>query len=57
MRFLNLDLNKLSEKLPKYIMRILAPSPATSSTSLSSKTLGRDLEDMSSLDEVPDVGS
>ena len=57
MRFLNLDLDKLSEKLPKYIMSILAPSPATSSTSLSSKTLGRDLEDMSSLDEVPDVGS
>ena len=48
---------KLSENLHKYIMSILAPSPATSSTSLSSKTLGRDLEDMWSLDEVPDVGS
>ena len=48
---------KLLEKLPGYITNILATSPATSSTSLSSKTLGRDLEDMSSLDEVPDVGS
>ena len=48
---------KLLEKLPRYIMSILATSPATSSTSLFSNTLGRDLEDMSSPDEVPDVGS
>ena len=36
---------KLSEKFSRDIMSILTPSPAPSSTSLSSKTPGRDLED------------
>ena len=51
---------KLSVKLLLDIMStltVLIPSPTPSRTSVSSKTLGRDLEDMLSLDEVPDVGS
>ena len=48
---------KLSVMLPRDIMSTLTPSPALSSTFMSSKTPGRDLEDRWSLDEVPDVGS
>ena len=48
---------KLSVKLPMDIMSTLTSSPAPSRTSMSSKTPGRDLEDMWSLEEVPDVGS
>ena len=48
---------KLSAKLPRDIMSILAPSPAPSRTFSSSKTPERDLEDGWSLDGVPDVGS
>ena len=48
---------KLLVKLPRDILRILTPSLAPSRTSLSSKTPGRDIEDMQSLDKLPDVGS
>ena len=48
---------KLSVKLPWDILGTLTPSLASSITSLSSKTPGRDLEVMQSLDKLPDVGS
>ena len=48
---------KLSVKLPWDILGTLTPSLASSITSLSSKTPGRDLEDRWSLDKLPDVGS
>ena len=47
----------LSAKLPREIMITLTPSTAPSRTSKSSKTPGRDFEDMWSLDEVAEVGS
>ena len=39
------------------IISTMPPSPAQSRTSMSSKTIGRDLEVRWSLDEVLDVGS
>ena len=48
---------KLSVKLPWDILVTLTPYLASSRTSLSSKTPGRDLEEMKSLDKVPDVKS
>ena len=48
---------KLSVKLPVDVPNILTPSPPRSGPSMSSKTLGRDLEDRLSLDKVPEVGS
>ena len=48
---------KLSVKLPWGILSTLTPSPAPSRTSLSSMTPGKDLEEILSLDEVPDVRS
>ena len=48
---------KLLEKLLKDDSYHLTPPPGSSGTSMSSKTPGRDLEDMGILDRVPDVGS
>ena len=48
---------KLSEELSKGILSTLTPSPASSRTSLSSKTPVRDMKDRCSLDKVSDVGS
>ena len=48
---------KLSVKLPIDGMSVLTKSPAPSRTFMPSKTSGRDLEDMWSLDELPEVGS
>ena len=48
---------KLSVNLPWDILVTLTPSLASSRTSLSSKTPGRDLEDLWSLYKLPDVGS
>ena len=48
---------KLSVKLPWDILGTLTPSLASSRISLSSKTPGRDFDDMGSLDKHPYVGS
>ena len=48
---------KISQKLPKNATSYLTPSPGSSGTSMSSKAPGRDLEEMWSLDWLPDVHS
>ena len=48
---------KLSGKLPMGCPSPLTPFPTLSGTSMSSKTPGRDLKDMGSLDRVQDVWS
>ena len=50
-------LMKLSGKLPMGCPSPLTPFPTLSGTSMSSKTPGRDLKDMGSLDRVQDVWS
>ena len=48
---------KLFVKLPVVVPKLLIPSPPMSGTSMSSKTPGREFEDMLMLDKVPEVGS
>ena len=50
-------LMQLSQKLPMDAPSYMTPSPCSSGSSMSSKTPGRDLVDMWSLDRVPDVQS
>jgi len=48
---------KLSQKLLMDVLSLLTPSPGSSGISMSSETLGRDLEYRCSIDMVPDVRS
>ena len=48
---------KLSQKLLKDDPYHLTPPPGSSGTSMSSKSLGRDLEDRCNIDKVSDAGS
>ena len=48
---------RLSRKLPRDIMDTLTPSPASSRTSMSYKTPGKDFKDRWNFDKVSYVGS
>ena len=54
-RFLMLDLDETFSKASNGYYDTLMTSPDPFRTSISSKTLGRDLEDRWSLDKIPDV--